>query len=122
MLQTDSGNINAETSFLGECERTALSAFNSIDLRSGVVIANTGGGSVTLRADNTGIGRISGAGLKTGFGQVKFGAGAQIALSGGTTPGDVSILYDGYNSPRALSAPRRITPATWTRRRHAHYL
>ena len=98
VLQTDSGNINAETSFSwANASALTLSAFNSIDLRSGVVIANTGGGSVTLRADNTGIGGVSGAGLKTGFGQVKFGAGAQIALSGGTTPGDVSILYDGYN-------------------------
>ncbi len=60
---------------------------------------NTGGGSVTLRADNTGIGGVSGLGLNAGFGQVTFAGGKQIKLSGGgATPGNINILDDGFSA------------------------
>ncbi|MBW0002242.1 MAG: filamentous hemagglutinin N-terminal domain-containing protein, partial [Hyphomicrobiales bacterium] len=101
------GNIDVQASLAwANANSLTLSAFNSITVESGVTLTNTAGGSVTLRADNTGIGGVSGAGLTAGFGQETFkGAGAQIKLSGGgASPGNINILYDGF-SGGAFTAP-----------------
>lgn len=97
---TGLGNINVNASFSwATANSLTLSAFNSINFATGVTATNTGGGSVTLRADNTGIGGVSGAGLIAGFGQVTFAGGKQIKLSGGgATPGSTNILYDGFSA------------------------
>jgi filamentous hemagglutinin family protein len=94
------GNINVNASFSwSTVSSLTLSAFNSITFATGVTATNTGGGSVTLRADNTGIGGVSGVGLNAGFGQVTFAGGKQIKLSGGgATPGNINILYDGFSA------------------------
>ena len=96
---SQAGNINVNASFSwSSATSLTLSAFNSINFATGVTATNTGGGSVTLRADDTGIGGVSGAGLNAGFGQVTFAGGKQIKLSGGATAGNISILYDGFST------------------------
>ena len=61
-----------------------LSAYRNIGLGAGARIASTGGGAVTLRADNTG----------DGVGTVSFAAGAGVA-----TAGAVSIFYNPSVNP-----------------------
>ena len=56
-----------------------LSAYRNVTLNAGETVASTGGGAVTLTADNTG----------TGVGTVNFGAGAGVS-----TAGAVTIFYN----------------------------
>ena len=99
------GNIDVDASFSwATASSLTLSAFNSINFASGVTATNTKGGSVTLRADNTGIGGVSGAGLNAGFGEVTFAGGKQIKLSGGAT-GNISTLYNESTTTGGSPAP-----------------
>ena len=61
-----------------------LSAYRDIDIGAGSVLASTGGGAVTLYADNSG----------TGVGTVTFGAGASVSTSG-----PVAIFYNPSVNP-----------------------
>ena len=97
---TGQGNIDVQASFSwANANSLTLSAFNGITVDSGVTITNTGGGSVILRADNTGVGGTPNQ-PATGFtGQVTFGGTTpQIVLSGGTTPGSVTIFDDRFSN------------------------
>jgi hypothetical protein len=100
------GNLDVQTSFSwANSNSLTLKAFDKITIDNNVTITNTGGGSLTLLADSSGIGGVSGRGLtEAGFGQVNFnGTGAQINL-GGATPGNVNIIYDGFSNG-AFNAP-----------------
>ena len=105
------GNIDVQAGFTwANANSLTLSAFNGIIVDNGVTITNTGGGSVILRANNTGIGGVSGAGLTAGFGAVIFnGTGAQVALSGGTTPVTSISSMMGSTPGPAHSIPLSLT-------------
>jgi len=72
-----------------------LSAYRNVNLGAGSTIASTGGGAVTLYADNTG----------TGTGTVSFASGAMVS-----TAGAVAILYNPASNP----AGSAINPTSYT--------
>jgi len=76
-----------------------LSAYRNISLGAGSQLKSTGGGGVTLQADDTG----------TGTGTVSFGTGAKV-----TTAGAVNIFYDptSYASPTSYAASVSAKPLT----------
>ena len=79
----DSGDITvAQNVTWGSGNSFTLSAYRNIIVNSGVVIANTGAGSLSLRADESGI----------GIGTVSFLGTGKVDFSGST--GLVSIFYN----------------------------
>ena len=85
---TDGGDITvAQSVTWGSANSLTLSAFRNIIVNSGVVIANTGAGSLSLRADETG----------TGIGTVNFLGTGKVDFSGST--GLVSIFYNPSDNP-----------------------
>lgn len=88
---TDAGDITVVQNVSWSNGSTlTLSANRDINVLSGVTIANTGAGSLVLRADNTG----------SGSGTVNFSGTGKVDFTGGT--GTVSIMYNpasGYASP-----------------------
>jgi filamentous hemagglutinin family protein len=78
-----------------------LSAYRNITFDSGASITHTGtGGSLVLRADNTG----------TGTGTVNFASAGQVSFSGG---GTVSIFYNPTGDSTSVNATK-YTSATQT--------
>jgi hypothetical protein len=86
-----------------------LSANRSITINDGVVISNTGAGSLNLRADSFG----------SGVGTVTFMGTGKVDFSGGT--GSVSIFYNpsdnpsgGVINPTSYTSPKDYTPYVLT--------
>jgi filamentous hemagglutinin family protein len=71
-----------------------LSAYRNVDVEAN--ITSTGGGAVTLYADNTG----------TGTGTVAFTAGDKVSTSGGTGPATVAIYYNPTGSSTSVNATK----------------
>jgi len=79
-------------------DKFTLSSFGNINVNAPIV--GTGGGALTLRADNTG----------TGVGTVRFGEGGSIATSGA-----VSIFYNPVgNDSTSVNAQSYTTPTDYT--------
>jgi filamentous hemagglutinin family protein len=82
-------NVTAPISWTSAFNLT-LSAYHSINVSNATTITNTGGGNVSLIADNAG----------TGSGTVTFGVGSNVVLSGGT----VEVFYN----PTVFGVPDTI--------------
>ena len=80
-----------------------LSAYHNIGIDNGVTIANTGSGSLTLRADNA----------STGAGTIAFTGTGKIDFSAST--GSISLLYNpsNYATPTDYST-NVLTNGSWT--------
>ena len=79
----------------------SLSAYRNVSLNNGITIASTGGGGVTLYADNAG----------SATGTVTFGAGAGVSTSG-----FVSIFYNPASNPAGsvLNATSYTSPTDYS--------
>jgi filamentous hemagglutinin family protein len=110
LVQTDvtgtggSGDITVLNNISWSSGNTlTLSAYRNVVLETGVSIANSGGATVNLRADNTG----------TGTGVVTFKAGSGVSLTAG---GAVNIFYNplSYTSPmNYTSEVMGVTPTAY---------
>ena len=94
------GNINVNSSFAWNTGATlTLSAYQNINFAAGVTVANTGAGSLVLRADSTGTGTgtVNFASNNYNYNHYEGSNGSVVDFSKST--GTVSIFYNPKDNP-----------------------
>lgn len=106
-----SGDIEVASNIIWNSGNTlTLSAYRQVTVNDGVTIANTGAGSLVLRADNTG----TGIGIVTfnGTGKADFSASTGLVSIFSNPGGNIAVLAN-FNVPNQISISLPVDPVAY---------